>query len=149
MPLANSKLSNRLRGIFALIAVLALGGFSLPSWAVPEVSKSDLSLLPVISSLLVVIAVILILAMGLKKFNLGFPGSRAIKVVSALSLGTRERVVVIEVNGKQHVLGVTAQQINHLFTLDEPLEGGITKMDGANEPLTFQKILENLGKKND
>ncbi len=109
--------------------------------------KGELSVLPVISSLFVVIVVILLLALAVKRFNLGFPGSRAIKVVTALSLGAKERLVVVEINGKQHVLGVTSNQINHLLSLDEPLESQEHSPPSGQQPLTFQKILENLGNK--
>ena len=77
--------------------------------------------------------------------NLGFPGSRAIKVVTELSLGAKERIVVIEVNGKQHLIGVTPQQVNHLLTLDDPIQMD----DPANAGLSFQKILQGVIKKND
>ncbi|MFT4940904.1 MAG: flagellar protein FliO/FliZ [Paraglaciecola sp.] len=35
--------------------------------------------------------------------------------------GTRERVLVIEIGGEQHLLGVTSQNINHLAKLDTPI----------------------------
>ncbi len=46
-------------------------------------------------------------------------GVRDMKVVAALPLGTRERVAVVQVQGKRFLLGVTAQQITHLHTFDE------------------------------
>ena len=36
--------------------------------------------------------------------------------------GTRERIVVLEVGGEQHLIGVTAQNINHLSKLEHKLE---------------------------
>ena len=35
--------------------------------------------------------------------------------------GTRERVLVIDVAGEQHLLGITSQNINHLAKLENPL----------------------------
>ena len=35
--------------------------------------------------------------------------------------GTRERVLVIDVGGEQHLLGITSQNINHLAKLEIPL----------------------------
>ncbi|KAG1246504.1 hypothetical protein G6F65_020649 [Rhizopus arrhizus] len=43
------------------------------------------------------------------------------KLVASLSVGAKERVVVVEVNGQQLLLGVTAGGINTLHTLPEPL----------------------------
>ena len=105
----------------------------------------NLSFVPVLFSLVVVIVAVFVVAYLAKKFNLGISGNRAIKVVSALSLGTRERVVIIEVAGKQHLIGVTAQQVNHLFELDKPIDESTASThsgDANQDPLTFQKLLQ-------
>ncbi len=44
-----------------------------------------------------------------------------LKCIGALSLGQRERVVVVQAGDQQLVLGVTASQINTLHVLDNPL----------------------------
>lgn len=138
-----------MRGFLSALLLVPLCLMAQPAWAATAVERSELSILPVLSSLFVVIVVILLLALGIKKFNMGFPGSRAIKVVSAMSLGTKERIVIVEIGGRQHVLGVTSSQINHLFSLDEPIESTNLQDMAGQQPMTFQKILENLGKKND
>ena len=43
------------------------------------------------------------------------------KIVAAMPLGTRERIVVIEVGGQQLLLGITATQINTLHVFSEPV----------------------------
>jgi flagellar protein FliO/FliZ len=45
----------------------------------------------------------------------------AIKVISVLPMGTRERICLVEVGGKQLLLGVTATQISTLHCFDEPV----------------------------
>ena len=35
--------------------------------------------------------------------------------------GTRERVLVVDVGGEQHLLGITSHNINHLAKLASPL----------------------------
>jgi flagellar protein FliO/FliZ len=45
-----------------------------------------------------------------------------LKVVTSLNLGSKERLVVVQVGKKQLLLGVTGQQINILDTLAEPIE---------------------------
>ncbi len=47
------------------------------------------------------------------------PG-KVMRVVSSTSLGQREKVVIIEVQGQWLVLGVTAQQISALAQMDAP-----------------------------
>lgn len=55
------------------------------------------------------------------------PGVRAgggpVRVVGGAHVGTRERVVIVEVRDKWLVLGVTATNVNLLHTLDRPPEG--------------------------
>jgi flagellar biosynthetic protein FliO len=109
-------------------------------------NRPSVDIVPVLTSLLVVVAAIVVLAVFYKRMNLGFPGSRAIKVVTALSLGNKERIVVIEVNGQQHLIGVTSQQVNHLLSLDEPLNMDSPTPAGA---MSFQSILQGITKKHD
>jgi flagellar protein FliO/FliZ len=45
----------------------------------------------------------------------------AIKVVAALSMGPRERVVLIELGGQQWLLGVTPGSINTLHHFEQPI----------------------------
>ena len=47
-------------------------------------------------------------------------GHGPVKVVGAVMVGPKERVVVIEVEGEWVVLGVTATQVNALHTLARP-----------------------------
>ncbi|WP_255556922.1 flagellar biosynthetic protein FliO [Sodalis sp. dw_96] len=50
--------------------------------------------------------------------------SQALKVRASCSVGQRERVVVVEVEGTWLVLGVTAQNITPLHTLPAPEDEG-------------------------
>lgn len=47
--------------------------------------------------------------------------SGAIKIVAVLPVGSRERITLVEVGGKQLLLGVTPTQITTLHTFDEPV----------------------------
>lgn len=72
-------------------------------------------------SLGIVVAIVLVLGWLFKKLTLRLPGSRHIKIISTLALGQKERLLVIEIQGKQRVIGVTAQSVNFLFELENPL----------------------------
>ena len=72
-------------------------------------------------SLLIVVAIVIALGWAFKKLTLRLPGSRHIKIISTMPLGPKERLLVIEMQGKQRVLGVTAHNINMLFELENPL----------------------------
>jgi len=75
-----------------------------------------------ILALLAVLALIIGLGWVLKRLpGSGFRPADGLKLVATLTVGTKERVVVVEVNGRQLLLGVTAGGINALHTLEEPL----------------------------
>ena len=74
-----------------------------------------------IVSLLMVLALIVISALILKKFQLTTKSVSGMKVITSLSLGPKERLVVVEVQNQQLLLGVSAQQITLLKTLDEAI----------------------------
>ena len=72
-------------------------------------------------SLAIVVAIVIALGWAFKKLTLRMPGSRHIKIISSMPLGPKERLLVIEMQGKQRVLGVTANSINLLFELENSL----------------------------
>jgi flagellar protein FliO/FliZ len=75
-----------------------------------------------IVSLLLVLLAVVIAAWILKKLQVGGNTANGLKVITSLNLGSKERLVVVQVGEKQLLLGLTGQQINLLDTLDEPIE---------------------------
>lgn len=90
-------------------------------------------------SLGIVIIAIFVLASLVKKFNLAQPGSKDIKVVTNLALGPREKLLVIEIEGKQHLIGSTPNQINYLLSLEKNITVDTTPI---NIPTQLKKILK-------
>lgn len=75
-----------------------------------------------VMALLAVLALIVGLGWLLKRMpGSGFRPAEGMRVVASLNVGAKERVVVVEVNGTQLLLGVTAGGINTLHALPEPL----------------------------
>ena len=73
-------------------------------------------------ALLLVLGLIVGLAWLLKRMpGSGFRSSDSLRVVASLPLGAKERAVVVEVGGRQLLLGVTAHGISTLHELPEPL----------------------------
>jgi len=90
----------------------------------PEVGKHVMANMDagnMILSLLMVLMLILVCAYVLKRFNFAQQGVSQLKVVTSLSLGAKERVIVVQMGEQQLLLGVTAQQITLLEKLTEPL----------------------------
>lgn len=99
---------------------IALLLYSLPGIAAAQsnASSATTGLIQIVAALGVVIVVMLAMAWFMKRVG-GFSPLHRIpmKVISAVSLGNRERVVVVEVADQWLVLGVTPQQITMLSSL--------------------------------
>jgi len=107
------------------------------------------SLFGAVLALLAVLALVIGLGWLLKRLpGSGFRPAEGMKVVASLSVGAKERVVVIEVNGQQLLLGVTAGGINTLHTLPEPLPPPATVRvpDFKNLPNFAQLLQQRLRK---
>lgn len=105
-----------------------------------------------ILSLLMVLAVIVVSAVILKRFQGVQHSFNGLKIVTSLHLGTKEKLVVVQSGDKQLLLGVTTQQITLLETLDEPIVAGQEKSADFVESiakLLKQKMPKSYEKKND
>lgn len=90
-----------------------------PAFTPPPASAvSSGSVLQVIFSLLFVLAAIVLVAWILKRINLpqNAAGS-ALKVISGVAVGQRERIVLVEVNDTWLVVGVAPGQVTALHTM--------------------------------
>ncbi len=72
--------------------------------------------------LLLVVIVIFVLAWLVRKFNLNQQSQNGlIRIIAGLSVGTRDRIVLLQVGDEQILLGLTPGRIEKLHTLDKPL----------------------------
>lgn len=91
---------------------------------VPEFNDPDIAgnLIQTTLGLFAVLIVIGGAAWAVKRFGYFQSGGQGqIKVVGGVSLGSRERVVLLQVGEQQLVLGVAPGRIQTLHVLDEPL----------------------------
>lgn len=91
----------------------------------PQVGKhvmANMNASSMILSLLMVLGLIIVCALILKRFNLTQQNSAQIKVIASLSLGAKERILVVQIGEEQLVLGVGPQQISLLKNLETPIE---------------------------
>lgn len=102
--------------------------------------------------LLAVLAVIVAIAWAVKRFgNLRGGVQGQMKIVGGISLGTRERVVLLQVGEQQLVLGVAPGQIRTLHVLEQPLSTGDSgtpvadKADASSFAMRMQSALKNRG----
>ena len=84
----------------------------------PAAAVSSGSVLQVILSLILVLAAVFVVGWILKRINLPQQGAgNALKVISGVAVGQRERIVLVEVNDTWLVVGVAPGQVNALHTM--------------------------------
>lgn len=66
-------------------------------------------------------------------------GQSAMKILAGLSVGPRERVLLIEAGDKQILIGVASGSVTHLQTFDDPII-----QSGDRQPLEFAERLKTL-----
>jgi len=104
-------------------------------------------LISMVLSLIMVLVLIVVLAFFVKKLNPNLANSEEFKVVRSLPLSTKERLMVVEIDNSQHLLGVTPHSINYLHKLETPL----TEKELPELAKRFGKLLNpqtNQNKKN-
>lgn len=85
---------------------------------------SVLGMLNMVLGLVVVIALILGLAWVLRKYGrLPVTNQVEMKVLGGISLGTRERAVLVQVEGKRLLLGVSPGRVATLHVMDDDKSG--------------------------
>lgn len=102
------------------------------------------SVLSIFLSLLLIVGIIFSLAYVMRRFNVTPCNSQHLKVVASLSAGARERVMVIQVGDEQHLIGVTAQNINHLSKLATPI---VTQQHNPGGAMFKQKLVQAMAHK--
>ncbi len=105
---------------------------SFEASSAPQTISTPTSIVSIFLSLLLVIGVVFMLAFLMRRFNVTQSGTSNIKVVASMMAGAKERVIVIEVGGEQHLLGITAHNINHLVTLTSPIDNSATSPSNEN-----------------
>jgi len=90
----------------------------LASEKLNKITPSD-SVLPMFFGLLVILSVIFLLAFLFKRFSNFSSTSGKIKILESQIIGSKEKLLVVEVGEQQFFLGVTNQNITSLGELDE------------------------------
>ncbi len=102
--------------------MIALLGLSNSVFAATDAATPTTDIISMVMSLGVVVVLILVLAFFVKKLNPNLTNNDEFKVIRSLPLGSRERLMVVEIDNAQHLLGVTPHSINYLHKLETPLK---------------------------
>ncbi len=125
------------------LAALAAPGAALAQAPAP----AGPSVLPMLLALGLVLALIPALLWLLRRFGNGSPtapAAAALKVVTQLPLGPRERLVVVDAGGRWILLGVTAGAISRVATLPRPSGGADAAADAESAVLTFRQLMRQV-----
>ncbi|MDR7089505.1 flagellar biosynthetic protein FliO [Cellvibrio fibrivorans] len=122
--------------------VLLLVSFTELSYAQATVPTAQIGsgrhLVNVTLALMGIIGLIFAISWFVKRFSQGtFSANAHIKILSAMPLGTRERIVLIEAGGQQLLLGITSTHINTLHVFETP----IVVDDKTENPSDFSRKL--------
>jgi len=80
-------------------------------------------LLKLTGGLILIVALIFLLAWLVRKFNLNQQShSGLIRIIAGLSIGTRDRIVLLQIGEDQILVGLTPGKIEKLHTLSQPLD---------------------------
>lgn len=136
-----------MRWIFTLLLSLPLSVLAQKAadTQTPIEPLSSAYLLKLTGGLLLVLVVIFLFAWVVRKFNLTQQSrSGLLRIVAGLNLGTRDRIVLLQVGDEQVLLGLSPGRIEKLHVLANPLE---CEPDGAVTPAFAQKLNQLMSKK--
>jgi flagellar protein FliO/FliZ len=105
-------------GISSLMAVAAA---ATTTQVTGERESALATMTNMLGGLLVVIALIFLLAYLVKRLKLVPSSHGVLKTLAVTPLGQREKMVLVEVDGQQYLLGVTSQQVSLIDKLDTPI----------------------------
>jgi flagellar protein FliO/FliZ len=112
--------------------------------AAPVGSSLGGQLTQLVLGLLLVVGLIFVLAWLMRRVQRVGPGNgQVIEVIGSRALGTRDRLVLVQVAEEQILLGITPGRITPLHVLKTPVNVAQTQ---AATPEFAQRLMELLGK---
>jgi flagellar protein FliO/FliZ len=130
---------------FAIAEALAKQGADLASGESP---MNISYVAQILVSFLVVIGFIFFMAWLMRRSGrFGYGSGQVIKIISSISLGMREKILVIEVGGENIVVGVAPGQIRTLHVLDGNTElTNKADIKSHTENRGFKQLIDKLSK---
>lgn len=124
---------NRSRITFSLLILTAITPALWPATAGAAPAAEPMAaanLLQLLFGLIVVLIAIGVTAFLLRRLGRLPQGPGNMRVIAGLSLGARERAVLVQVGDKQLLLGVAPGRVQTLHVLDRPLETAASSPGG-------------------
>lgn len=129
--------------IFSSLSFAAESSENVTAKTLTTTPLSSTALVETFLGLLLVLAIIVILAWLIKRTNrFHATANGEMKIIAGLSLGPRERAVLLQVGEQQILVGVTAQHVQTLHILDTPIETQQTTFKPIDFADKLQQILK-------
>lgn len=114
--------------------------------SLPSAPVTATTLLETLFGLLLVLASIAFVAWLLRRTNRFTSSANGqLRIIAGLSLGPRERALLLQVGDQQILVGVTAHQIQTLHVLDTPVSDNKVDVTGSSFGERLQQILQQRG----
>ena len=98
----------------------------------------------VLLSLVLVVGVIMLLAFVVRKLNLQTrAGTDAVRIISVVPLGGKDRLLLVEVGEEQLLLGSSPGSVQKLHKLDKPIDLN-SKEEPIKEERSFMSVLSSI-----
>ena len=119
-------------GILFALTTQTYANVETPTPVIKSDPMSGSYLMQLVLGLIVVVLCIIALAWFARKMN-SFQSlaDDSLKIISTISMGTRERIVLLQVGEEQILVGVSPGQINKLHVLNKPIEKMVGSQGGA------------------
>jgi flagellar protein FliO/FliZ len=161
MMRANLPASRRLQSLRRKLGLLAVTVFVSPVLAIAaevgtEIEEQPLRnsvltssiqmgyVVQVLLSLVLVVGVIVLISFLLKKINIqARTGSGAVRVLSVVPLGAKDRLLLVAVGEEQLLLGFSPGNVQILHTLDKPIDP-TSSFGSVVEERSFMSVLSSV-----
>jgi flagellar protein FliO/FliZ len=132
-----------MRWILVLTALLSNTALAQSQLDTPALEPLSMPyLLKLTGGLLLVVVVILAFAWLVKKFNLNQQSQNGlIKIIAGLSIGTRDRIVLLQIGEEQILVGLTPGRIEKLHTLSQPLDAPEAQLASSSFAEKFNRVM--------
>lgn len=110
---------------------------------ISSASMNSSYLIQLILGLVVVLVCVVVLSWFARKMNkFNASSNDSLKIISGISMGTREKVILLQAGNEQILVGVTPGNINRLHVLNEPVEDVNTVSTSKSFSNKFKKIMD-------
>jgi len=133
--------------LFYSVSSLAAENTSVKTIKAPIDPLSGTNIFQMVAGLLLVLMLVMVIAWMVRRVGgVSLTGGSALSVIGGMSMGARERIVLLQVGEEQILIGVSPGRIQKLHILDKPIEIKNKKTVSINFAEKLTEILKGRNK---